>query len=112
MNYFPYQYGSGTQIVKVNGENGAMAYQMAPNSSVLLLDETQPIVWLKQTDGAGYPTVTPYKIEPYVKPKEPDLNEIISRLNRLEEMINESHTSEIRTNKTEWNHGHNEFDEG
>ena len=42
-----------TEVVKVNGEGGAKAYQMPPNSSVLLLGETAPIVWLKTTDGAA-----------------------------------------------------------
>ena len=55
------------QIVRVNGENGARAFQMAPNSSALLLDESNPIVWLSQSDGAGYKTVTPYRIEPYIQ---------------------------------------------
>ena len=32
------------EVVRVNGKNGAEAYQMAPNSSILLLDETAPIV--------------------------------------------------------------------
>ena len=79
-NYQPYM----QQIVRVNGEPGAHAYQMAPNSSALLLDETQPVVWLAQTDGAGYKTVTPYSIQPYRKP-ESDLEQ---RVKRLEEMIN------------------------
>ena len=52
-------------ITKVSGENGAKAFGMAPNSSALLLDETAPLVWLKTTDGAGYPTLTPYTITPY-----------------------------------------------
>ncbi len=38
---------------------------MPPNSSILLLDETAPIVWLKMTDGAGYPTLNPYDIAPH-----------------------------------------------
>lgn len=89
----PYQPNSapvqqGQQIVKVNGENGARAYQMPANSSALLLDESAPIVWLKQTDGAGYPTITPYKIEPYTKPEEPDYGSILKRIERLEGMIN------------------------
>ena len=42
------------QVVRVSGENGARSYQMGANSSVLLLDETEPIVWLKTTDGASY----------------------------------------------------------
>lgn len=77
-----------TEVIKVNGEGGAKAFQMAPNSSVLLLDETAPIVWLKTTDGAGYPAVTPYSITPY-KPAPPvDVNGLEQRIARLEEMIN------------------------
>ena len=61
-----------SEIVKVNGENGARAYQLAPNSSALLLDESAPIVWLVQSDGAGYKTITPYSITPYQA--EPTIN--------------------------------------
>ena len=46
--------GQSQEVVKVSGINGVNAYQMTPNSSVLLLDTTAPIVWLVQTDGAGY----------------------------------------------------------
>ena len=87
---FPTQYNSmmKQEIVKVNGENGARAYQLAPNSSVLLLDENNPIVWLVQADGAGYKTISPYSITPY-QPKPPvDLNSIEERLKRLEDKIN------------------------
>lgn len=75
------------QIIKVNGENGARAYQMMPNSSVLLLDENNPIVWLAQTDGAGYKTITPYNITPYAPPEAQDFNSLSDRLKRLEEII-------------------------
>lgn len=62
MNYFNpfqqnydnmYSYNTVPQVVKVNGYNGANAYQLPPNASALLLDETQPIVWLVKSDGAG-----------------------------------------------------------
>ena len=77
-----------TEVVKVNGEGGAKAYQMPPNSSALLLDETAPIVWLKTTDGAGFPSFSPYSITPY-KPAPPvDVNGLEQRIARLEEMIN------------------------
>lgn len=42
------------EVVKVNGENGARAYSMGPNSSALLLDESGLMIWLVTTDGAGY----------------------------------------------------------
>ncbi len=82
-----YQPYGGQQIVRVNGEAGARSYQMMPNSSALLLDENQPVVWLAQTDGAGYKTVTPYTISAYQAP-ETDLEK---RVKRLEAMIRESH---------------------
>ena len=80
------------EIVKVNGENGARAYQLAANSSVLLLDETNPIVWLVQTDGAGYKTVSPFSITPYQPAPAIDVNSLEERISRLEAKINEPNT--------------------
>lgn len=76
-------------ITKVSGENGAKAFAMAANSSVLLLDETAPLVWLKTTDGAGYPTLTPYTITPYQAAPPVDVNSLENRVKRLEEMLND-----------------------
>ena len=61
---------------------------MAPNSSILLMDENDPIVWLKQTDGAGYATVTPYTVTPYQAAAPVDVAGLENRVKRLEEMIN------------------------
>ena len=52
------------QITKVNGENGAKAFQMPPNSSIILLDESNPKVYIKETDGASYPKLSVYKLVP------------------------------------------------
>lgn len=76
------------EIVRVNGENGARAYQLPPNSNVLLLDESAPLVWLVQTDGAGYKTVAPYTITPYQTQTAPDYNSLAERIQRLEDAIN------------------------
>ncbi len=76
------------EIIRVNGEGGARAYQMPPNSNALLLDEANPLVWLVQTDGAGYKTVTPYTITPYQTAPAPDLGSLEQRIARLEGMIN------------------------
>ena len=75
------------QVIQVNGENGAHAYQMYANSSALLLDANNPIVYLVVTDGAGYKTVTPYKIEPYVPEPQPDYNSLLERIGKLEEAL-------------------------
>lgn len=82
MYNFPYTGGYQQQsVIRVNGENGARSLQLPPNSSALVLDETAPLVWLCQSDGAGYRTVIPYKIEPYKPVTQESLEE---RLNRLE----------------------------
>lgn len=92
-NTFGNPYGGYAQqpctITKVSGENGARAFGMAPNSSVLLLDETAPLVWLKTTDGAGYPTLTPYTITPYQAAPPVDVNALEQRIARLEEKLND-----------------------
>ena len=84
-------------IIQVNGENGAKAFQMGPNSRVLLLDETAPLVWFVQTDGAGYKTVTPYSITPYTPTQPIDLHTLEERISILEEKINAQ--PHIGTNK-------------
>ena len=85
------------QVVKVNGENGARAYAMGANSSALLLDECGTIVWLKTTDGAGFPTVSPYDISPHQVPKTQDFMTLESRVARLEETVNEYATANTST---------------
>ena len=76
------------QVTKVNGENGARAYQMGANSSALLLDECGTIVWLATTDGASYKTVTPYDITPHKTAAMPDFLSLENRIARLEEQMN------------------------
>lgn len=94
MQQYSPQMGTGgqipqqVQVVRVNGRNGADAYRLAPNSSVLLLDENDPLVWLKTTDGAGYPTLTPYVITPYQSAPAVDVNGLESRVKRLEDILN------------------------
>lgn len=87
MGQNPYQVPRKTEIIRVNGQNGAQAFQMMPNSQALLLDDTAPIVWLAQTDGAGYKTVTPYTITPYQPEPEISMKDIDARLKRIEEII-------------------------
>ena len=75
----PYGYGQqiqqmqpvlpAQQVVRVTGEAGARAYQIGPNSSALLLDESGALVWLVTSDGAGYKTVSAYDIAPHQQEK-------------------------------------------
>lgn len=99
-NQYPYQYMQAprkTEIIHVNGENGAQAFQMMPNSEALLLDDTAPLVWLAQTDGGGYKNLTPFEIKPYKAPAPVDMNEIIKRLDEVERKLNESNFAETKT---------------
>ena len=76
------------QVVRVNGENGARAYQIGANSSALLLDESGLMVWLVTSDGAGYKTVQAYDIAPHQTAPAQDLSGLESRIKRLEEIVN------------------------
>ena len=76
------------QVVRVNGENGARAYQMGPNSSAMLLDESGLMVWLVTSDGAGYKSVSPYDIAPHQSAPAPDFGSLEERIKRLEEIVN------------------------
>ena len=76
------------QVVRVNGENGARAYQIGANSSAMLLDESGTLVWLVTTDGAGYRTVQAYDITPHRAAAAPDYGSLENRIKRLEEIVN------------------------
>lgn len=82
-------YGARQQVVRVNGKNGADTYQLPPNSSILLLDESAPIIWLKTTDGAGYATVAAYDIVPHQEEIPVDTKSLEIRISKLEEIIND-----------------------
>ena len=89
------------EVVKVNGKNGVDAFQLAPNSSALLLDTTASIVWLVQTDGAGYKTSTPYDITPHIPEEEVQYKSLEERISKLEETINAKSNIKPSTRKSE-----------
>ena len=86
------------EVVKVNGRPGAEAFYMGPNSSALLLDTSASLVWLVQTDGAGYKSLTPYDITPHEeKPPEDKYKSLEDRITKLEESINgKPNTSNVK----------------
>lgn len=96
----PYQQQQPRQdVVKVNGENGARAFPIGPNSSAILLDESGTLIWLVTTDGAGYKTVSPYDITPHQVAPAPDYSTLEQRIERLEGMMmngNSTDTSAAR----------------
>lgn len=59
--YQPYR--GNEQLIRVTGIDGAKAYQMSPNSAVVLFDGAEDIFYLKSTDGAGFPTIRIFRFE-------------------------------------------------
>ena len=95
------QFNARVEVIHVNGKNGAEAYQMPANSSVLLLDENQPLVYLAQTDGAGYKTITAYSITPYKPEPLPNLATLEERIAKLEAKLNESNNAKLTRKQPE-----------
>ena len=72
---------------EANGMNGANAYQIGVNSSVSLLDTNLPIVYLKQTDGGGYATVSAFDLVPHKDTATKTIEDILDHA--LKNIINE-----------------------
>lgn len=53
---------SGSNIISVTGIEGARAFNIAPNSSVLLLDGENPVMYLKTSDSIGMQKITAYSL--------------------------------------------------
>ena len=100
MNIYQQPAVQKTDIVKVNGKNGADAYPMAPNSQILLLDETAPRIFLKSTDGAGYAQISAYNITPYEEEPAIDAKSFEERLKRLEAIVDERIKPDNRRSKS------------
>ena len=75
------------QIIQVNGKSSVDTIQLAPNSSVLVMDTSAPIVWLCVSDGVGQVTSTPYDITLHKETPAPDMTDIESRLSRIEGVV-------------------------
>ena len=54
------QFQTGGQIVRVNGYQGAQAYQMGANAAAVLFDANEDIFYKKITDGAGFASIEIY----------------------------------------------------
>jgi len=54
-------YGPRQELVRVTGIDGAKAYQMGPNSSAALFDANDDLLYIKSTDGAGFPSLRTFR---------------------------------------------------
>ena len=99
-NYYPNPYLMPRQsIPQVNGFKGAEMYQMGVNSQAMMLDTDMPICYIKETDGAGYPTIKAYDLVPHKDEQTIQQESILSRLQEIEERLsrNESITKESKS---------------
>lgn len=79
------------ELVHVKGQDGAntLVNQMAPNSGVVAMDDTAPLVWLCQVDGAGCRTTQAFDISLHQEAPEVDVKTLEERIARLEATIND-----------------------
>lgn len=88
------QQASQQSMIWVAGEQEAMGYLIAPNSAVALWDSTAPVIYLKQADASGKPTIKIYDLvertqRPVQATQEPAIEYApLSRLEELEARIN------------------------
>ncbi len=107
MNYQPYPYYQpnttpilpAQQIIQVNGRTSVDTIQLAPNSSILVMDTSAPIVWMCVSDGIGKVTATPYDITIHQEKPPIDINDIEQRLAVIEQTLadlgSENHVDRI-----------------
>lgn len=77
------------QITQVNGKASVDTIQLAPNSSILVMDTSAPIVWMCVSDGIGKVTATPYDIVLHKDEPKPDISSIEKRLSAIENTLAE-----------------------
>ena len=56
-------YQQSMNLTRVTGYEGARAYQMPANSTAALFDSNDDVMYIKSTDGAGFPTIRTFRFE-------------------------------------------------
>ena len=77
------------QITQVSGKASVDTIQLAPNSSLLAMDTTAPIVWMCVSDGVGKVTATPYDIVLHKEAQPVDMASVEQRVSNIEKIIAE-----------------------
>ena len=88
------------QVIQVNGKASVDTIQLAPNSSVLVMDTSAPIVWLCVSDGVGRVTSTPYDITEHKDAPPVDVKKIEERVAALETFVTGMLNERMNTNES------------
>ena len=100
-----YQQQASQTMIWVAGEQEAMSYLIAPNSAVALWDSTAPVIYLKQADASGKPSIKIYDLvertqRPAQAAQAPAVEYApLSRLEALEARIDAMATTKTSTRK-------------
>ena len=82
------------QVLQVNGQASIAALRMAPNSSVIAMDTTAPLVWICTSDGIGTVTAKAFDITPHEERPPVDVASIEQRLAAVEKQIKEAFSND------------------
>ena len=79
-------------LIRVTGIEGAKAYQLPANSVIPLFDSDNDIMYVKSTDGAGFPTIKTFAFAPIEPKKEEPVSYVTQdefnlKLQELKELI-------------------------
>ena len=109
---FPYfgmqqqtQQPQNQKIPRCDGEKGALSFDLAPNSSMLILDNSGTLIWAIASDGIGNKTASPYDIFPHEVKPEPDYSDLVKRIEAIERMIANASTDSAVSQQPEQNAG-------
>ena len=76
------------QILQANGKASIDMIRMSPNSSVLIADTTQPIVWKCVSDGLGNVSKQAFDISPHKSEEEVEKENITALLQNISDRLN------------------------
>lgn len=86
------------QVTQVNGKASVDAIRMSPNSSILLMDNTAPLVYLCVSDGLGNVTSTAYDIKLHEDVPPVDVRSLEERIASIESTISRWEDKNAKSN--------------
>lgn len=94
MNQYSHQYpATGQGLIWVSGESAARSYLVAPNCTVLLMDNEDSRFYIKSADACGMPTIRTFEYVEIVKQATPpegyvtrqEYDELLAKIEKLAE---------------------------
>ena len=82
-NYNQYN-NNDTNLIFVNGLEGARGYRIRPKQTILLVDSTQSRIYLKSTDNLGIETMKTYSI---TEVENKETTDVETRLDKIEDNL-------------------------